>query len=224
MMTSSNQKAYRAILDTLLARYPELKCVQEDILTAYDLLCDCFRGGNKVLICGNGGSAADAGHIVGELMKSFTLRRKMDPAIYRRLEALVPETAEGFGRYIEGALPAVDLTGSGAFSTAFQNDVSGEYVFAQQVYGLAKEHDTLWCLSTSGNSTNVILAAQMAKAKDVTVIGMTGGGGGELLRWCDVCIRVPAEETYRVQEFHLPVYHALCAMLEAVFFGGENSQ
>ena len=223
-MSSKNQKAYQDILDALLARYTELACVKEDILSAFELLCGCFRGGNKVMLCGNGGSAADASHIVGELMKSFTLKRKMDPATYRRLEALVPETAKEFDAFIQGTLPAIDLTGSNAFSTAFQNDVSGQYVFAQQVYGLAKEHDALLCLSTTGNSANVVLAAQMAKARDVSVIGMTGSGGGKLNKWCDVCIRVPARETYQVQEFHLPVYHALCRMLEAAFFSTEDSR
>jgi D-sedoheptulose 7-phosphate isomerase len=172
-----------------------------------------------VLICGNGGSAADSEHIVGELMKGFKLKRPIPQTARAALARLFPEKGADLADHLQGALPAISLTGHPALSSAFANDVRADMVYAQQVYGYGRPGDMLIALSTSGNSTNILNAAKIAKAFGMAVLGMTGQGGGKLSELSDVCIRVPAEETYRVQELKLPVYHALCAMLEEEFFG-----
>jgi len=162
------------------------------------------------LACGNGGSAADADHIVGELMKGFFLKREIPEE--------EKEAIGEMGAYLQGALPAIALTGHSALSTAFLNDVHPEMVFAQQVYGYGKPGDVLIALTTSGNSVNVLHAADVARAKGMKVIGMTGRDGGKLKSKCDCCIIVPANVTADIQEYHLPIYHTLCAMLEDHFF------
>ena len=199
------------ILDELYVRYPQLKCCESEIAKALDLLLMCYRGGGKVLTCGNGGSAADAEHIVGELLKKFRKHRDIDSGVAAKLP---PELVAK----LEGALPAVSLVSMSGILTAFANDVAWEAAFAQQVYGLGKPGDVLIALSTSGNSANCVNAALVAKAKGLKVVSMTGEGGGKLAALADAAIRVPESETYKIQELHLPVYHALCAELEKTLF------
>jgi len=200
------------MLDELMERYPQLKSCAEDIQSAFELLDRCYEQDGVVYVCGNGGSAADAEHIVGELMKSFTGHRPLPADFTERLQD------DYIYGNLEGALRAVALTGQVSLSTAFANDVAPDLVFAQQVFGYGRPGDICWGLSTSGNSKNVLHALKVARAKGMKTLGMTGQNGGRMLDRCDVCIRVPETETYKVQELHLPVYHALCRMLEARFF------
>lgn len=189
----------------LIKKHPQL--INLPIEDAFTMLKQVYSRGGKTLICGNGGSAADAEHIVGELMKGFLLPRKANNPALAHIEGL------------QGALPAIALTGHTALSTAFANDVNPNLVFAQQVYGYGRPGDALICISTSGNAENVIMAAKTAKALGVNVIGMTGATGGKLAEYCDVLLNVPETKTADVQELHLPLYHCLCAMLEEEFFG-----
>jgi len=190
-------------LTALLSRYPVLRACETDIENAFILLRETFKNGKKLLCCGNGGSAADCGHIVGELMKSFLLNR--GPGL------------DGMP-HLQKALPALDLTQHNALNTAFSNDVDPALVFAQQVYGYGYNGDALLCISTSGNAANAVEAAKTARRLGIKVIALTGADGGLLKDLSDVTVRVPAHLTPEVQEFHLPVYHCLCAMLEAEFF------
>lgn len=199
------------IFEELYARRPELLACENEIAKAFDLMLTAYRNGGKVLVCGNGGSAADAEHIVGELLKKFKKHRNVNPAIAAELP---PELA----RKLEGALPAISLVSMSGILTAFANDVAWETAFAQQVLGLGNRGDVLVTLSTSGNSANCVNAALVAKAKGMRVVSMTGAGGGKLAAVSDAIIKVPETETYRVQELHLPVYHALCAALEDLLF------
>lgn len=202
-------------MEHLMSRYPELRFMEADIMNAFTMIRKTYENGGKLLICGNGGSASDADHIVGELMKGFYLPRSL------------PETEQEvfgeLGRYLQGALPAIALTQHAALSTAFLNDVEPFMVFAQQVYGYGQAGDLLLCLSTSGNSRNVINAARVGKARGLKILGMTGRDGGELKGISDVCLIAPADITADIQEYHLPIYHALCAMTEEAFFGQERS-
>ena len=195
----------------LTARVPKLAACANDIRKAFDVLVECYRGGGKVLACGNGGSAADSEHIVGELLKSFRVRRPVPADV---ADKLPPELAEK----LEGALPAVSLVSMSGITTAFANDVAWETAFAQQVLGLGCRGDVLVALSTSGNSANCVAAAQVAKAKGMKVVSLTGATGGRLAALADVAIRVPETETYLVQELHLPVYHAICAAIEEAMY------
>lgn len=206
-------------IDLLMARFPALEVCREDIVEAYFLLEECFSAGKKLLIAGNGGSAADAEHIVGELMKGFKLSRTLDPAFQDKLRTVSPELGNILAENIQGALPAIALDGHFALTTAFMNDCEPLLCFAQQVNGYGTEGDVLLAISTSGNSKNILYAAVTAKAKGMKVIGLTGENESELSRMADVCIRVPETETYRIQEYHLPVYHTLCLMLEEFFWG-----
>ena len=199
------------IFDELYERYPQLKGYEGEIAKAFDLLLTCYKNGGKVLTCGNGGSAADAEHIVGELLKKFRKHRDIDSAIAAKIP---PELVAK----LEGALPAVSLVSMSGILTAFANDIAWETAFAQQVYGLGKPGDVLIALSTSGNSANCVNAALVAKAKGLKVVSMSGEGGGKLAALADAAIRVPESETYKIQELHLPVYHALCAELEKTLF------
>ena len=199
------------IFDELYERYPQLKGCEGEISKAFDLLLTCYKNGGKVLTCGNGGSAADAEHIVGELLKKFRKHRDIDSGIAAKLPS------ELVAR-LEGALPAVSLVSMSGILTAFANDVAWETAFAQQVYGLGNPGDILIALSTSGNSANCVNAALVAKAKGLKVVSMTGEGGGKLSALADAAICVPESETYKIQELHLPVYYALCAELEETLF------
>lgn len=197
----------------------EYEGVPESCRAAYD---EAFRRieaayvrGNKLMLCGNGGSAADAEHIVGELMKGFLLKR---PVAERVFPGGVPDPAL---EKLQGALPALSLNGHPALAAALVNDTEASLIYAQQLLGLGRPGDVLLCISTSGNARNCCLAAQTARALGVEVIALTGAGGGRLAELSDCLIAVPERETYRVQQLHLPLYHALCARLEARFFGGE---
>lgn len=208
---------YRHI-DTLIQRYPALALCKDDILTAYTTLCEAYTKERKLLVCGNGGSASDCEHIVGELMKEFKLKRE----VYKEQAANMKQIDEQLGsvlaNHLQGALPAITLTSHSSLTTAFMNDSQPELVFAQQVNGYGKAGDVLLGISTSGNSMNVLYAAVTAKAKGLKVIGLTGQNDSRLKSLSDVCIQVPETETYKIQELHLPVYHCLCMMLEEHFF------
>ena len=204
------------ILDTLTQRFPQLAPLSNALTDAVASLCACHKRGGLIMVCGNGGSAADSGHIVGELMKGFLLRREVT-ASHR--EALLRVDPEGMlvGQLQEG-VRAVNLMDATALVSAVGNDLSWEVVYAQQVLALAREGDVLIGFSTSGNARNVLRAFQTARALGVKTIGFTGHSGGAMRDWCDVLLNVPETETYRVQELHLPLYHALCAMVEEELF------
>lgn len=197
-------------LKHLTERYPELTKIEQDITQTYQALVECFETGGKLLVCGNGGSAADSDHIVGELMKGFYKQRK--------LPEQEKDKYRDIGNKLQGALPAIALTQHPALLTAYLNDVDPEMVFAQQVYGYGNQGDVFLGLSTSGNSRNVIAAAKVAAAKKMKVVCMTGRDGGNLKKISDISVVVPAEVTADIQEYHLPIYHALCAMVEEHFF------
>ena len=195
-------------IESLYEQYPKLEVCRDDIKKAFDALVACYDCDGKVLCCGNGGSAADSEHIVGELMKGFLLYR---PVNDERIPLEIREK-------LQGALPAIALTGHPALSSAFANDVDPSVIFAQQVYGYARKGDVVLGISTSGSAKNVVNAITVAKAMGVTTIALTGEKGGKIGEIADIAIRVPECETYRIQELHLPVYHALCAAVEAHFF------
>lgn len=205
-------------IDILINRYPKLASCREDILSAYELMVDSYEQGGKLLVCGNGGSAADAEHIVGELMKGFKKKRPISNELYHALLDIDAEKADELVENLQGGLPAIALDGHPGLTTAFMNDCNPLMCFAQQVNGYGNEGDVFLGISTSGNSKNVIYAAMTAKARGLKVIGLTGEKQSELSRLADVCIRVPETETYMIQELHLPVYHCLCLMLEEKFF------
>ncbi len=208
-------------LDILIDRYPQLKVCESDIAGAYELLVNSYAKGGKLLITGNGGSAADSEHTVGELMKAFVLPRKLSNLQRAALLAVDEELGRTLADNLQGALPAIALDGHIALSTAYMNDCEPLLCFAQQVNGYGKREDVFLGISTSGNSKNVLYAAVTAKSKGMKVIGLTGAKENKLMKYADVCIRVPETETYKIQELHLPVYHCLCLMLEAKFFGEE---
>ena len=206
-------------LNHLIDRYPKLIVCKEDIMRAYELLETAYQSGRKLLVCGNGGSASDSEHIVGELMKEFKLKRKIYGNQATALKEIDPELGQVLADNLQGALPAISLTGHSSLQTAYMNDAVPELVFAQQVNGYGQTGDVFLGISTSGNSQNVLYAAIAAKAKGLKVIGLTGQCQNRLMQYADVCICVPEVDTYKVQELHLPVYHCLCMMLEDKFFG-----
>lgn len=208
----------KRILDELIKRYPALSEQKENVRRAFEIAAESYRSGKKLLVCGNGGSAADSEHIVGELMKSFKKKRAIDGEVKTRLLAL-GEDGEKLAASLEGTLRAVSIVSHPALSTAFNNDKDPAVTFAQQLYGYADDGDVLVAISTSGSSRNCVLAAVTAKAKGVKTIALTGKNPGRLSALADVAILVPETETYKVQELHLPVYHCLCAMLEEELFG-----
>nr|WP_303242611.1 SIS domain-containing protein [uncultured Blautia sp.] len=206
-------------IDLLVERYPSLESAKEDIIAAYLLMEECYENSGKLLVAGNGGSAADAEHIVGELMKGFKLSRKPDHAFSEKLVAENQELGLVLAENLQGALPAIALDGHLALSTAYMNDCEPLLCFAQQVNGYGKAGDIFLGISTSGNSKNVLFAATTAHAKGMKVIGLTGAKDSKLKDMSDVCIKTPQTETYMIQELHLPIYHCLCLMLEDKFFG-----
>ncbi|MBP3259733.1 MAG: SIS domain-containing protein [Prevotella sp.] len=206
-------------LRQLTDRYPQLQVCRQAMTEAYEFLEGTFRDGGKLLVCGNGGSASDAEHIVGELMKEFRLKRKIYANHAEILKSIDKEMGTILSENLQGALPAISLTGHSSLTTAFMNDALPELVFAQQVNGYGQRGDAFLGISTSGNSQNVIYAAITAKANGLKVIGLTGQRKNRLMNFADVCICVPEVDTYKVQELHLPVYHCLCMMLEDKFFG-----
>lgn len=211
-------------LDTLISRYPVLAGVREEILSCYRLLEKTYENGGKLLVAGNGGSAADAEHVVSELMKGFLLPRHVEDDFARKLLAQDAQLGAVLVQKLEGALPAIALTGHPALSTASINDADSQIYFAQQVNGYGNPGDVFLGISTSGNSINVLYAAVVARAKGLHVVGLTGAKESRLSRLSDVCIRVPEEVTHQVQELHLPIYHCLCMMLEERFFGKGHAE
>lgn len=205
-------------VDLLCERYPALKNVENDIVAAYQILEDSYRNGGKLLVAGNGGSAADAEHIIGELMKGFKLPRKPKTDFAEKLIQENAELGAVLAENLQGALPAIALDGHPALSTAYMNDCEPLLCFAQQVNGYGSAGDVFLGISTSGNSKNILYAATTAHAKGMKVIGLTGAKSSKLEQMSDVCIKVPQTETYMIQELHLPVYHCLCLMLEDEFF------
>ena len=205
-------------IDLLVERYPSLESAKEDIVAAYLLLEESYKNGGKLLVAGNGGSAADAEHIVGELMKGFKLPRKPEADFAEKLVEENQELGSVLAENLQGALPAIALDGHPALSTAYMNDCEPLLCFAQQVNGYGKSGDVFLGISTSGNSKNVLFAATTAHAKGMKVIGLTGAKDSKLKDMSDVCIKAPQTETYMIQELHLPIYHCLCLMLEDRFF------
>lgn len=205
-------------IELLVKRYPILSNIKHNIIDAYLILVDCFTNDHKLLIAGNGGSAADSEHIAGELMKRFKVSRPVSEEFANKLKFIDPARGEYLAKNLERGLMAIPLGANIALTTAYINDVDGIGVFAQQLYGLGRPGDVFLGISTSGNSNNIISATVVARALGIKVIALTGANGGELAQIADVAIRVPAVETYMVQELHLPVYHCLCLMLEDHFF------
>ncbi len=205
-------------LEELTDRYPVLEPVKDSVWQVYEILRECFESGHKLLVAGNGGSAADSEHIVGELMKGFIKRRQVPEDMAEKLEAIGGEDGRALAHKLQGGLPAIALTNHPGLSTAFLNDVDGEMIYAQQVYGYGKEGDVFLGISTSGNAANIRYALITAKAKGMKVVGLTGKDGGSLGRQADAAVVVPEQETFKIQELHLPVYHVLCLMLEEHFF------
>lgn len=211
----------QAIITNLFQRYPCLSECAGAVETAVELLLQCFRSGNKLLVCGNGGSASDSEHIVGELMKTFMLERPLDSAMREKIQRTYPDHAEHMIANLQRAVPAISLVSETALMTAYTNDNSAEMAFAQQVLSYGRPGDVLLAITTSGNSANVLNAARIARVANVQVLGLTGQSGGKLKPLTDVCICAPSTVTYQIQEYHLPIYHCLCACVENELFGVE---
>lgn len=206
-------------VEMLMRRYPALKEIYNDIVDAYFILEKCYTNGGKLLVAGNGGSAADSEHIAGELMKRFKTPRPVSKEFAEKLRAIDPVRGEALANNLECSLMAIPLVAHEALTTAYINDVDGLGVFAQQLFGFGRQGDVFLGISTSGDSKNVMNATVVAKALGIKVIGLTGAKGGELETAADVCVKAPATETYMIQELHLPIYHCWCLMLEDKFFG-----
>lgn len=206
----------------IIVDHPKLDDCTDDVKAALELLVGCAAAGQKVLTCGNGGSAADSEHIVGELMKGFTLQRPIGSGLRQKLNDAYGRDGDWMADRLQGAIPAISLVSQTALMTAFLNDVDPTMLFAQQVLGYGKAGDCLIALSTSGNSKNIVNAVRIAKVLGVKTIGMTGESGGLLKDECDVCICAPARITARVQEYHLVIYHYLCEALELAVFGEQD--
>ena len=207
------------MFNDLMNRQPGLRVCENDIKTALDVMIKCYKNGGKLILCGNGGSAADCDHIVGELMKDFLIKRPIGEEMRIQMRERHPDLDEKMLDKLQLGLPAVSLPSITGFNTAFCNDRDAELVDAQGVLSLAKENDVLVAISTSGNSKNVLRAVEIAKGLGISVIGLSGMSGGALGKLCDVCITAPEEETYKIQEMHISVYHYLCAAVEKHFFG-----
>ncbi|EMW6075181.1 SIS domain-containing protein [Enterococcus faecium] len=208
-------------IDLLIKRYPTLEVIKQDIVDGYLIMEEYYLNDGKLLIAGNGGSAADSEHIAGELMKSFKTPRPVSREFADKLIAVDPVKGSELAKNLEYGLMAIPLVAHEALSTAYINDVDGLGVFAQQLFGFGRPGDVFLGISTSGNSKNVINATVVARALGMKVIGLTGAKGGELARVADVCVKAPETETYMIQEYHLPIYHCWCLMLEDKFFGNR---
>ena len=207
-------------IETLVKRYPQLEVCKNSIEEAYNILCECFSTGHKLLIAGNGGSCADADHIVGELMKGFKKKRPVEDDFSKLLSSINEPLGSELGEKLQKGLPAIALHNHQGLNTAFINDVpnGGLLMYAQQILTYGEEGDVFLAISTSGNSKNIAYANVVAKAKGVKIIGLTGQNGGLLNDIADVIIKAPSNETFMIQEYHLPIYHCLCLMLEERFF------
>ena len=206
-------------VDDLIKRYPVLVYMKQEIFDAFRAMRDCNRNGGKLLIAGNGGSAADSEHIAGELMKRFQRPRPIAAQFARKLQEIDPERGSQLAQNLEQPLMAIPLVAHESLVTAYMNDVDGMGVFAQQLLGYGKKGDIFLGISTSGNSQNILNATVVARAMEMKVIALTGKTGGELADAADIVVKVPETETYKIQELHLPVYHCWCMMLEEYFFG-----
>lgn len=203
----------------LIERYPVLESIRDDIVQAYSVMENSYLNGGKLLIAGNGGSAADSEHIAGELMKRFKTPRPVSSGYAEKLRLIDPERGAALANNLECSLMAIPLVAHEALTTAYINDVDGLGVFAQQLFGYGKVGDVFLGISTSGNSKNVMNATVVARASGIKIVGLTGADGGELADVADVVVKVPETETYMIQELHLPIYHCWCLMLEDKFFG-----
>lgn len=206
-------------IDLLVERYPKLSAVQQEIIDAYLLMEESYENGGKLLIAGNGGSAADSEHIAGELMKRFKILRPVSKEYADKLKEVDPVRGAELSKNLECSLMAIPLVAHEALTTAYINDVDGLGVFAQQLFGYGREGDVFLGISTSGNSKNIMKATVVARASGIKVVGLTGAKGGELAKVADVAVKAPETETYMIQELHLPIYHCWCLMLEDHFFG-----
>lgn len=206
------------LLNLLIERYPALNQCKVDIGAAADLWINCYENSGKLLICGNGGSAADADHITGELLKSFSKKRPVTDGFKATLESVSDERGTLLAEKLERGLPAISLSAHSALTSAVSNDIGGDFIYAQQIMGYGNKEDVLVAISTSGNSQNIIDAAITAKAKGMKIVGLTGESGGKLKQYCDAAICVPSSITPVVQEYHLPIYHILCQISEHKFF------
>lgn len=205
------------MIDNLITRYPALSDIKEQLIKTVDMMEDTYKKGGKILICGNGGSCADCEHIVGELMKGFMSRRKLKQQDVNLFDGIVDNPTE-FAQSLQNAIPAISLPSQTAIISAFANDVNPDMVYAQMTFGYGRENDLIICISTSGNSKNIVNAAVAAKARKVKTVALTGANNSKLSEICDITIKAPATETYMVQEYHLPIYHYLCAELENRLF------
>lgn len=215
------EKRLEKHIDLLIERYPILASARQDIIDAYLVMEECYEHDGKLLIAGNGGSAADSEHIAGELMKRFKTPRPVTDEFAEKLKEIDPVRGENLSKNLERGLMAIPLVAHEALSTAYINDVDGLGVFAQQLFGFGRPGDVFLGISTSGNSKNVMSATVVARALGIKVIGLTGAKGGELAEVADVVVKVPQTETYMIQELHLPVYHCWCLMLEDRFWGKD---
>lgn len=206
------------MLNELLNRYPQLTVCTDELKKVVAVLVDCYQNGGKLLLCGNGGSCADCDHIVGELMKGFLKKRSLSDEQKAEMQKNYPLLDETMLNKLQGGLPAIALPSITALNSAFCNDVDPELIYAQAVLALGNKNDVLIAISTSGNSKNVVAAAKVAKGLGITVVALTGNTGGKLKDCSDILVAVPENETYKVQELHLPVYHYLCAAIEEAFF------
>ncbi len=211
------------MLKELFNRYPQLIPMEEHLRAAVKLLEDTVRGGGKILLCGNGGSCADCDHIVGELMKGFLSARPLSASEASRFKGLC-EHPDAFAKALQGAIPAISLPSQGALLSAYANDVDPASVYAQLTWGYGRSGDLLIALSTSGNSENIVRAVIAARARGMKTLALTGSAESKLSALCDLTLRAPASLTYQIQELHLPIYHYLCAALEArIFSKGEDT-
>lgn len=206
------------MIHELIRRFPALASCQQDLQSVISALIQCYEQGGKVMLCGNGGSCADCDHIVGELMKGFLKKRPLTDAQKEAMKSRFPLLDNGVLLKLQGGLPAISLPAFTALNSAYCNDVDAELIYAQALLALAKPADILIAISTSGNSKNVAAAVAVAKGLGIKVIGLTGSNGGKLRAHADLCICVPEQETFKIQELHLPVYHCICAAVEAHFF------
>ncbi len=217
-----NVKETKKYVMDLVRRYPVMKTIEEQIFDSFMIMKDGFINDGKLLIAGNGGSAADCEHMAGELMKRFQIPRPVEAAFAERLREIDPVRGSALAENLECSLMAIPLVAHEALTTAYINDVDGLGVFAQQLFGYGRAGDVFLGISTSGNSQNIINAAIVAKALKIKVVGLTGADGGELASVADIVVKVPEKETYKIQELHLPIYHCWCMMLEQTFFGKRN--
>lgn len=205
-------------IDELCIRYPVLSVCKNDIEKAAEALIESFENGGKLLVAGNGGSCADSDHISGELLKSFVKKRRPSAELIDSIRKINPETGDYLADKLQGSLPVIALTNNTALMTASLNDVDGNVMFAQQVNGYGKEGDVFLGISTSGNSKDIVYPTVVAKAKGLRTVALTGKDGGKLKGIADICIVMPEQETFKIQELHLPVYHALCLEIEEYFW------